>query len=135
MQLAHAFAHKAAIAAMTEAVRADPTCAMCLWGQAWASGPTINYGKSEDEVKALGEVADKAAQLAEAAGDPEVRCWTIPAGTLAPQAAGAIHTDFERGFIKAEVRGGDCRRWRWKRGIEKEEDGRDSYHFIPSLYV
>jgi hypothetical protein len=38
------------------------------------------------------------------AGDPEVRCWTIPAGTLAPQAAGAIHTDFERGFIKAEVR-------------------------------
>ena len=37
------------------------------------------------------------------AGDPEVRCWTIPAGTLAPQAAGAIHTDFERGFIKAEV--------------------------------
>ena len=37
------------------------------------------------------------------AGEPEVRCWTIPAGALAPEAAGAIHTDFERGFIKAEV--------------------------------
>jgi ribosome-binding ATPase YchF (GTP1/OBG family) len=32
-----------------------------------------------------------------------VRCWTIQKGTLAPQAAGVIHTDFERGFIKAEV--------------------------------
>jgi obg-like ATPase 1 len=37
------------------------------------------------------------------AGDTEVRCWTIPAGCCAPEAAGAIHTDFERGFIKAEV--------------------------------
>lgn len=37
------------------------------------------------------------------AGDTEVRCWTIPAGATAPEAAGAIHTDFERGFIKAEV--------------------------------
>ena len=33
----------------------------------------------------------------------EVRAWTIPAGTRAPRAAGAIHTDFERGFIRAEV--------------------------------
>jgi ribosome-binding ATPase YchF (GTP1/OBG family) len=33
----------------------------------------------------------------------QVRCWTILKGTLAPQAAGVIHTDFERGFIKAEV--------------------------------
>jgi hypothetical protein len=33
----------------------------------------------------------------------QVRCWTILQGTLAPQAAGVIHTDFERGFIKAEV--------------------------------
>jgi ribosome-binding ATPase YchF (GTP1/OBG family) len=33
----------------------------------------------------------------------QVRCWTILQGNLAPQAAGVIHTDFERGFIKAEV--------------------------------
>ncbi|HIU69002.1 MAG: redox-regulated ATPase YchF [Clostridiales bacterium] len=37
------------------------------------------------------------------AGKPEVRAWTIQKGTKAPQAAGKIHTDFERGFIRAEV--------------------------------
>ena len=37
------------------------------------------------------------------AGKPEVRAWTIKNGTKAPQAAGKIHTDFERGFIPAEV--------------------------------
>lgn len=37
------------------------------------------------------------------AGPKEVRAWTIRRGTLAPQAAGVIHTDFERGFIRAEV--------------------------------
>ena len=37
------------------------------------------------------------------AGEPEVRAWTIKEGTKAPQAAGKIHTDFERGFIKADV--------------------------------
>ncbi|EGV52842.1 GTP-dependent nucleic acid-binding protein engD [endosymbiont of Riftia pachyptila (vent Ph05)] len=37
------------------------------------------------------------------AGEKEVRAWTIPANASAPQAAGVIHTDFERGFIRAEV--------------------------------
>lgn len=37
------------------------------------------------------------------AGEKEVRAWTIPAGASAPQAAGVIHTDFEKGFIRAEV--------------------------------
>jgi GTP-binding protein YchF len=37
------------------------------------------------------------------AGDPEVHAWTISSGTKAPQAAGKIHSDFERGFIRAEV--------------------------------
>jgi GTP-binding protein YchF len=37
------------------------------------------------------------------AGEKEVRAWTIPKGATAPQAAGAIHTDFERGFIRVEV--------------------------------
>jgi GTP-binding protein YchF len=39
------------------------------------------------------------------AGEKEVRAWTITAGMKAPQAAGVIHTDFERGFIKAETVG------------------------------
>jgi ribosome-binding ATPase YchF (GTP1/OBG family) len=37
------------------------------------------------------------------AGPKEVRAWTVRAGATAPQAAGVIHTDFERGFIRAEV--------------------------------
>ncbi len=37
------------------------------------------------------------------AGEKEVRAWTIPHGATAPQAAGVIHTDFERGFIRCEV--------------------------------
>ena len=41
------------------------------------------------------------------AGEKEVRAWTIPVGTKAPQAAGEIHTDIERGFIRAEIIGYD----------------------------
>ena len=37
------------------------------------------------------------------AGEKEVRAWTIPVGSTAPQAAGVIHTDFERGFIAAQI--------------------------------
>src|SRR5690625_7070743 len=37
------------------------------------------------------------------AGVKEVRAWTIPVGATAPQAASVIHTDFEKGFIRAEV--------------------------------
>ncbi|QNN21628.1 redox-regulated ATPase YchF [Planctomycetales bacterium ZRK34] len=37
------------------------------------------------------------------AGPKEIRAWTVPIGATAPQAAGVIHTDFERGFIRAEV--------------------------------
>ena len=37
------------------------------------------------------------------AGEKEIRAWTIPVGATAPQAAGAIHTDFERGFIRCET--------------------------------
>jgi ribosome-binding ATPase YchF (GTP1/OBG family) len=39
------------------------------------------------------------------AGEKEVRAWTIPQGTRAQQAAGTIHTDIERGFIRAEIVG------------------------------
>jgi len=64
MQMGHAFAHKSAIAAFKAAEIADPTCAMCAWGEAWARGPTINYpidAKTQAELAAL---ADKAALLA-----------------------------------------------------------------------
>ena len=41
------------------------------------------------------------------AGPKETRAWTIKTGTQAPQAAGVIHTDFEKGFIRAETIGFD----------------------------
>ncbi len=43
MQLAHAFAHAAATGAFAESERLDPLCAMCVWGDAWSQGPTINF--------------------------------------------------------------------------------------------
>jgi tetratricopeptide (TPR) repeat protein len=64
MQLAHAFAHKPAIAAFQEAEKLDPACAICAWGEAWASGPTINYPVDDKEQAALSALADKAAALA-----------------------------------------------------------------------
>ena len=36
-------------------------------------------------------------------GPKEVRAWTVPAGTAAPEAAGVIHSDFQKGFIRAEI--------------------------------
>lgn len=64
MQLAHAFAHKPSAAAFKEAERLDPTCAMCVWGEAWARGPTINYGVDAKVQAELAILADKAAALA-----------------------------------------------------------------------
>ncbi|MEM9624208.1 MAG: redox-regulated ATPase YchF [Pseudomonadota bacterium] len=75
------------------------------------------------------------------AGPKEVRAWTIPVGAKAPQAAGVIHTDFEKGFIRAEVvgyddyvsHGGeqgakDAGRWRLE-GKEYEVADGDVVHF------
>lgn len=73
MQLAHAFAHQAAIEAMGEAVRLDPQCAMCLWGLAWASGPTINFTKTSQEVEELAAKVSKAETLAKQAGTDRER--------------------------------------------------------------
>ena len=56
------------------------------------------------------------------AGEPEVRAWTIKKGTKAPQAAGKIHSDFERGFIKAEVMSFDIERGFIKAEIVSYED-------------
>ena len=55
------------------------------------------------------------------AGEKEVRAWTIKSGDRAPQAAGAIHTDFEKGFIKAKVVSFDdfVRFEGWKKATEE----------------
>ena len=71
MQLAHAFAHKAAISAFMRASELDPTCAMCVWGVAWSSGPTINYDIDRKAQNELAALADKAAVLAKGGPDEE----------------------------------------------------------------
>ena len=63
------------------------------------------YGVSEDALGELIQAAYKTLGLQSflTAGKKEVRAWTIKQGSTAPEAAGAIHTDFERGFIAAQV--------------------------------
>jgi tetratricopeptide (TPR) repeat protein len=73
MELAAAFAHKASIAAMAEAVRLDPKCAMCRWGLAYTSGPTINYGKGWPERKQLYAMLGTAEELAQKTGTERER--------------------------------------------------------------
>ena len=64
MELAAAFAHKASSQAMEEAARLDPQCAMCLWGRAYADGPTINYGVELKERAPLYAQLTRAEKLA-----------------------------------------------------------------------
>ncbi len=73
MQLGHAFAHKASIAAFQEARRIDPDCAMCAWGEAWSRGPTLNYPIDSKTQGELAKIADRAAQLAADGPDKERR--------------------------------------------------------------
>lgn len=63
------------------------------------------YGVSEDALGELIQAAYKTLGLQSflTAGEKEVRAWTIKQGSTAPEAAGVIHSDFERGFIAAEV--------------------------------
>lgn len=64
-----------------------------------------SYGQTESGLVQLIHAAYAALGLQSylTAGEKEVRAWTIPKGATAPQAAGAIHSDFERGFIAAQV--------------------------------
>jgi ribosome-binding ATPase len=63
------------------------------------------YGQQQSSLVQLVRVGFRALGLQTflTAGEKESRAWTIPIGATAPQAAGTIHTDFERGFIKAEI--------------------------------
>jgi hypothetical protein len=73
MQLGTAFAHRASIAAMKEAVRQDASCAMCAWGEAYVSGPTLNYPVDAAAVAKLAALTSRAEQLAATAGTERER--------------------------------------------------------------
>jgi GTP-binding protein YchF len=65
----------------------------------------LSYGQKESGLVQLVHAAYQALGLQSflTAGEKEVRAWTVPQGATAPQAAGVIHSDFERGFIAAQV--------------------------------
>ncbi|MEQ8849475.1 redox-regulated ATPase YchF [Botrimarina sp.] len=64
-----------------------------------------SVGLAEPALAALARAAYRLLGLQSyfTAGEKEIRAWTVPIGATAPQAAGVIHTDFERGFIRVEV--------------------------------
>ena len=64
-----------------------------------------DVGLTEPALAVLARAAYKTLGLQSffTAGEKEVRAWTVPVGATAPQAAGVIHTDFEKGFIRAEI--------------------------------
>ena len=64
MSLAHAFYHEDATAAFKRARLIDPACAMCAWGEAWASGPTINFDVDPPVRKAAAKTLAEAEALA-----------------------------------------------------------------------
>jgi len=70
-----------------------------------ASELLASLGQNESGLDQLARIgfATLGLQTYLTAGPKETRAWTIPVGAKAPQAAGVIHTDFEKGFIKAEV--------------------------------
>lgn len=86
LQLGHAFGHGDAVAAFEEAARLDPNCAMCLWGQAWAGGATINFPADKKTQERMAELMKKATVLAQ--GGPERERRLIAAMTLRYQHGG-----------------------------------------------
>jgi ribosome-binding ATPase len=92
-----------------------PAPAIFLCAQVEAELIDLPEAEAHELLVSLGQTESGLNQLARAgfaalglqtfltAGPKEVRAWTIPAGATAPEAAGVIHTDFQKGFIKAEI--------------------------------
>jgi len=70
-----------------------------------ASELLTEYGQEESGLASLAHLGFSTLGLQTyfTAGEKEARAWVIPQGATAPEAAGVIHTDFEKGFIKAEI--------------------------------
>jgi len=100
-------------AALAESVRPARAIVLCAQIEAEVAGLDAadaaellqSYGQEESGLEQLVHVgfATLGLQTFLTAGPKEARAWTIHSGDTAPKAAGVIHTDFERGFIKAEV--------------------------------
>jgi ribosome-binding ATPase len=93
--------HGAGICTISAKLESD----LCDFSAEEAKDYLCELGVQDSGVSALIQETYKLLGLASyfTAGEKEVRAWTFPIGAKAPQCAGVIHTDFERGFIKAEV--------------------------------
>ncbi len=92
-----------------------PAPAIFLCAKVEAELVDLDEAEAHELLASLGQTQSGLDQLAQAgfhalglqtfltAGQKEVRAWTIPQGATAPEAAGVIHTDFQKGFIKAEI--------------------------------
>ncbi len=103
------------VAALVDSFGADRVLALCC--KLEAELLSLEPGEREEYMTAVGLEAPGIRRLIRAAyqllglisfftfNEKEVRAWTVPRGALAPQAAGVVHSDFERGFIRAETIG------------------------------
>ncbi len=69
LALSHAFYHQDVKAAMKRSVELDPACSLCSWGEAWALGPTLNYGIEDDERQLALAAATRAQSLVKPGDD------------------------------------------------------------------
>ncbi len=103
------------VSALVEAFGSGRVLALCC--KLEAELLSLDPGERDEYMRAVGLEAPGIRRLIRAAyellglisfftfNEKEVRAWTVPRGTRAPQAAGAVHSDFERGFIRAETIG------------------------------
>jgi tetratricopeptide (TPR) repeat protein len=90
LQLSHAFYHADAVVAMKRATAADPTCATCAWGEAWAEGPTLNYGVDDRQRLVALAAAERAKGLVKPGDAKTARLVDALLARYAdPKAAGA----------------------------------------------
>jgi tetratricopeptide (TPR) repeat protein len=87
LALSHAFYHQDAKAAMKKAVAADPACSICSWGEAWALGPTLNYGVNEEDRKKALAAAERAKSIAKPGDQLAIRLADAMVARYAPEAA------------------------------------------------
>lgn len=97
--------YAASIGASVVAVCASIEAEIAELGEEDRAEMLQSLGVSEPALAVLARAAYKVLGLQTyfTAGEKEVRAWTVPVGATAPQGAGVIHTDFEKGFIRAEI--------------------------------
>ena len=97
----HAAAEKADVVVICAKLEADLVALEASERAEYLEGHGVTSSGVDQLIKAAYHMLGLMSFLT--AGEKEVRAWTIPVGTKAPQAAGEIHTDIERGFIRAEI--------------------------------